>query len=141
MAPPPKWAQKIIEEVWSTQTGRYPTVNWRRGGGKPSVVDGTEYWSQNAFYTSGHCKYWTNEIAITAGKKAPRWEQKMVLLHELAHAISPGGHDDRFWRTAWTLYRRFNLPIQKCQKREGPRTGRKWRLATGRGELCPKAAA
>jgi hypothetical protein len=129
----PRWAQTIVAEVWANQGGRYPTITWQIGG----TTGG-----RGATYVSGHCSYWSNEITINAGAKTERWEQKMVLLHELAHAISPGGHDERFWKTAWTLYRRFNLPIRKCQGREPNRGGsRRQRLATGRGELCPNAAA
>lgn len=124
MAAPPPWAQAVIDKVWETQYDPYPKVNWRTGHRGP--------------FSSGHCRYWTNEIVVTAGKTAPRWEQTMVLLHELAHAISPGGHDERFWLTAWTLYRMFRLPLKKCQEREGPRTGRRQRIATGRGQRCPR---
>lgn len=127
----PAWAKRIVDEVWVSQRGPWPTITWTIGKT-----------ARRRTYTSGWCKYWTNEIQIHAGEDSPRWEQKMVLLHELAHAISPGGHDERFWRTFWTLVRRFNLPIAKCRTRSSDRgDSRRMRIATGRSEeeLCPRA--
>ncbi len=123
----PKWAQTIVDEVWANQPGRYPEITWNIGNRR----------SDGRVYTSGHCDYY-NRIIVNVVGDSPRWEQKMVLLHELAHAITHCcGHNDRFWKVAWTLYRIYNLPVRNCQKRGADRgAARRQRLATGRGELA-----
>lgn len=58
-------------------------------------------------------------ITITAGKS--RVDQKLVLLHEIAHLIGSKereGHSPRFWDIAWDLYRTFKVPINYAKKRE-----------------------
>jgi hypothetical protein len=123
----PQWALTVVDKVWAYQIGRKPEVTWNIGNRRS---DGREY-------TSGHCDYY-NRITVNVVGNSPRWEQKMVLLHELAHAIDGcTGHGERFWKVAWTLYRIHNLPIRKCQTRESNRgASRRQRLATGRGELA-----
>jgi hypothetical protein len=101
-----------MHAVWADQDPDVlPELVWRRSGGKA--------------YSSGHCSLpdavtHRCRIVVTAGRGVPRWEQKMVLLHELAHAICPPGehHGELFWTTAWRLYRRFNLPIRKVRFHE-----------------------
>ena len=122
-AKPPKWALTIVDQVWENQFGRKPVVTWNTGNRR----------SDGGVYTSGHCDY-HNRITVNVVGDSPRWEQKMVLLHELAHALTNCcGHNDRFWKQAWTLYRAYNLPVRKCQERGADRgAARRQRLATGR---------
>lgn len=56
-------------------------------------------------------------ISITAGTD---WKDaKMVFLHEMAHAMTPGhSHDRVFWDKAFELYRWAKLPMLYCRKRE-----------------------
>ena len=131
----PNWAQNLtLEAILYLQAKGYkaelPDINWRHG---------------SASYSSGHA---TNKekITITAGKN--RLDQKLVLLHEIAHTATDNEikywnierakkagwhfekepiepiiikqvcHTDKFWDTAWDLYRQFGLPIRYCLNRE-----------------------
>jgi len=67
-------------------------------------------------HSSGWCHY--GEVHVNAG--TDRTDQRMVLLHELAH-WSLGmrhGHDETFWLKAWEFYRRYRVPIRHAQVRE-----------------------
>ena len=105
----PKWAREEAARVWGLHGYMTPpTLVWRRSTTRP--------------HTSGHYQTWLHRIVVTAGHRAPRWEQREVLLHELAHALCPTeAHTDRFWRTAWLLFReaRPRLPIRKVLESEG----------------------
>ncbi len=130
----PQWAVDTMHEVWADQSDEMPVLVWRR-----SHTGSTE--------SSGHCWWDTTpkRIVVTAGQKAPRWEQKQTLLHELAHAMCPTSehHGDLFWFTAWTLYRRFKLPIRKVKAaEEGYRKGSNGGyLATRSADAVAPAAA
>lgn len=135
MKAPPKWAQELtIKTVLYLQSLGYkadlPELNWRHGVCRDS---------------SGHCKN-SNSITITAGKS--RVDQKLVLLHEITHTVTESDikyldieqakkrgwhfvqeptqpiiskrmcHTDKFWDTAWMLYRWAKLPVRYCLKRE-----------------------
>ena len=105
---PPQWALKTLNEAWqlAERDDQIPELVWRRSRGN--------------FYSSGHCSVRSRRIVVTAGTKAPRWEQRMLLLHEVAHAMcrEDEHHGDMFWRTAWALYRDFGLPVRSVLKRE-----------------------
>jgi hypothetical protein len=47
-----------------------------------------------------------------------RRDQKLVLLHELAHWLVQAGHTRTFWETAFALYRRYNVPLRYAFKSE-----------------------
>ena len=106
MKAPPKWAQDLMLDalLWWESRGHIPPnpeLNWRRGSRSSS--SGTAYE--------------THKIVVTAGSN--RIDQKLVLLHELAHTMNPDEHHSiAFWDTAWALYRRAKLPIRYCIKRE-----------------------
>ena len=106
MKPAPKWAQDLTLKAllwWESQgnTIPNPTLTWRHGSHRLS---------------SGRA--WTDKIVITAGKN--RTDQKLVLLHEIAHTLLPMGnhHSTVFWDTAWALYRWAKLPVRYCVNRE-----------------------
>ena len=105
----PKWAQDLTLNAlaWYEQNNpgcKAPdiTLNWRRSS-----------YHKNS---SGRANGVTNRVTVTAGKI--RLDQKLVLLHEVAHVLVPGGHTDAFWDMTWALYRWAQLPIRYCQKRE-----------------------
>ena len=108
MAEQPKWADKLIEKVkgWCEEQGREwkaPSFEW----GKWQQVN-----SRGSYYHS-------NRIFIRLGKY--RTDAKLVLLHEIAHSLTPGQHHNLdFWDMAWALYRMADLPIKYCQRREYP---------------------
>jgi hypothetical protein len=73
---------------------------------------------RNRPYSSGQGGL--ERITINAGSQ--RTDAKLVLLHEIAHALAGQRghqwHTELFWETAWELYRWAKLPIRYCQKRE-----------------------
>lgn len=125
MTAPPKWAQDLTLKalLWWESKGNVVTVVpelvWRRG---------------SKFCSSGNTRFDNSRITVTAGRS--RLDQKLVLLHEIAHSILPTetvgvkkswsnyrgikhlSHTDLFWDTAWELYRWAKLPVRYCLKRE-----------------------
>ena len=106
MSAPPKWANDLFDAVWWAhgEPQAIPRLTWRR-----SRVHGL---SSGRYLTREH------RIVVTAGKS--RQDQKLTLLHEIAHALTPGEHhSDHFWMVAWKLYRRWGVPIKYAREREG----------------------
>ena len=104
----PKWAQDLTINalLWWESQGNNPAIPelvWRHGSRRSS--SGTA-WTKS------------KRIVITAGRD--RTDQKFVLLHEIAHTLTPENahHSDRFWDIAWALYRWAKLPIRYCVNRE-----------------------
>ena len=119
----PKWAEYIFREVCDTYN-LYPTPQlvWRRRRSKkikPMFPDEIPTTRPKPKYSGGVAYVKDNKIVITAGKD--RKDQKLVLLHELAHMISPPEeyHGRIFWETAWKLYRQYKVPLRYAYKREG----------------------
>ncbi len=106
MPPPPQWAQDLaIRVALDEECVTLPEITWRRSK-----------WND---LSSGHSKNGQEAITITAGKD--RKDQKLVLLHELAHWLMPGDehHGSAFWDKAWQLYRRYGVPLRYAKEREG----------------------
>lgn len=136
MSNTPNWAQDLVIEasIYLEAHGRkvaLPVISWRHGARRSS---------------SGHANPKGKTITITAGHD--RTDQKMVLLHELAHIVigceprywnieraKKSGwhfeteptepiviknlfHTPAFWDLAWDLYRWAKLPIRYCLNRE-----------------------
>lgn len=102
----PRWAQDLTIQV-AIDEGRdaLPDLTWRHRQGQ---------------HTSGHTKHrdYGGGVVITAGKC--RKDQKLVLLHELAHWLLPHvRHNGEFWDKAWELFHRYNVPIRYAREREG----------------------
>ena len=133
MTIPPKWAQDLTLQVaLDEDRDDVPDIVWRRRRG-PRLTPGMKTllrgvgrdvgeWMRHARSqqgTSGHYRWSVNRITLTAGGE--RQGQKLILLHELAHWLSPRGehHGDNFWDTAWRLYRRYRIPIRFAREREG----------------------
>jgi hypothetical protein len=88
------WAERLVTAVCEAAGIDEPEVNWRR--------------SSSAKSSSGRYNYAERRLTITAGKD--RRDQRLVLLHELAHHLTPkANHGPAFWRAAWALYQRFGL--------------------------------
>ena len=116
MTAPPKWAQDLTLralEWWEAQGHTAPLVSlsWRHRAG---------------VYSSGIAGLTPNGVLVRGGSS--RLDQRMVLLHELAHLLAEsirGGqvwvldHPPVFWETAWALYRWAKLPIRYCLREEG----------------------
>ena len=124
MATTPKWATDLIERVCS-EVGRDvpPVVQWQRS-------------SRGGYSFSGRA--WSGrKIHIRIGRDTPRWEQKLCVLHELAHYLLPPSehHGERFWTLAFLFYRRYGVPVRKAlaserRYREGAVAGYKRSLAS-----------
>ena len=103
----PMWAQDLVIEV-AIDEGRddLPDVTWRH-----SKVNA---WSSGTTYNAA-----PRRIVVTAGKV--RKDQKIVLLHELAHWLLPVSehHGTTFWDKVWELFRRYEVPIMYAKTREG----------------------
>lgn len=108
MAAAPQWAQNLLLRAllyWQEQHGGdvpLPELRWRRRRG---------------LLSSGR-EYLQSRIIITAG--TDRRDQKLVLLHETAHALAPmpEAHSATFWDIAWELYRWARLPLRYARERE-----------------------
>ena len=77
-------------------------------------------WRRRDGFSSSGLAYWSGDkISINAGQD--RIDQKVVLLHELAHwIVGPvERHNGRFWDVAWELFRWAKLPIGYTKRREG----------------------
>lgn len=115
----PSWALEIIEEAIQDYDLGWVEVNWRNSHQHP--------WSSSGRAWGRH------KINILASKKPT--EQKVVLLHELAHLIvSPNNkHDDQFWDTMLILCRKYGV-VKAALSREtnSLRRARRRALAAGR---------
>lgn len=88
--PVPAWAQDLVAQVCD-EAGRQPPrhVTW---------------WRRSDPWSSGHTSKGEGRIHVTAG--TDERDQRLVVLHELAHWLSPPGHHHsrHFWQLTWTLY-------------------------------------
>jgi len=90
----PAWAVKLAADVCETAGVEVPVLTWRR--------------SADAVKSSGRYYGTERRIVVTTGRD--RKDQRFVLLHELAHHLTPKAkHSRAFWQVAWTLYGRFGL--------------------------------
>lgn len=103
----PNWASELAIKVCKENGSEAsPTITWRRHNSSSS--SGTAYYDR------------AKGIVVRAGKRAPRWEQKLVLLHEIAHWLRPNkeSHSPEFWELAFRLYKENKVPIRKAMGRE-----------------------
>ena len=149
----PQWAQDLVLQV-ALDEGRddVPELTWHRS--KRSAFSSGRTWhtSSRIHVTAGTQRRQT-QIPYRSGKRtgqvSVRAEQKLVLLHEVAHWLTPfekqavtygrGGdwydrdgnkadaptgtrylsHTATFWDTAWRLFRRYKVPLTYAKVREG----------------------
>jgi hypothetical protein len=124
----PKWADETINQICSEYQITRPDVNWRRSHRKNGEIiitqsgERIQSFRPKNMQSSGvmHTSRATGlkRIAITAGQD--RRDQKLVLLHEMAHVLAPEKehHGEEFWKIAWKLYRQFKVPINYAKSRE-----------------------
>lgn len=101
---PPTWAKTLVRKACRAEGRHQPKLTWN---------------NSKKGYTTGRAWGWS-DIHITAG--GSRLEQKMTILHELAHCFAPYGdvHGHEFWRVCWRLYRRHNIPVKFAIAHEYP---------------------
>ena len=109
MAPP--WVLPIVREVCVAAGAPMPMLRWRRSARAAS---------------SGVTRRADGTIAVTAG--SDEVDQRLTLLHELAHWVGPrrqrrrgrvAHHDAQFYATAFALYRRHGVPDIEAVALEG----------------------
>jgi hypothetical protein len=100
---PPKWATEIVRYEAPGAPFRW---RWSRRTG---ISTGTTYVGERE-----------RGFVVTASALAPHNENKVVLLHELAHWLLPKGihHGPTFWRLAGQLYRKYGIPKKDALMRE-----------------------
>ena len=127
MAVAPKWAQALVVATllhWQATHGEdkpLPELTWRRAGRRVHRYGCRIVGPPNGLtpvLSTGQCSE-SGSIVVTAGSS--RLDQKLVLLHELAHHLCPVQeyHGAMFWDVAWALFRWAKLPIKYVKAREG----------------------
>jgi len=121
----PAWAAEIVQTACAAAGVAEPGLRWRR--------------AQRAA-SSGVTRRSAGSIAVTAG--TDELDQRLTLLHELAHWIAPAPrrrrgrvlhHDVHFYAIAFDLYRRHGIPDAEALAREGGRYPSSLRHARGLG--------
>jgi hypothetical protein len=109
----PAWVAGIVRTVCAAAGVAEPEVRWRRARRGAS---------------SGVTRRSAGSISVTAG--TDELDQRLTLLHELAHWLAPKPrrrrgrvqhHDAPFYAVAFDLYRRHGIPDAEVLVREGGR--------------------
>jgi hypothetical protein len=109
----PAWAADLVRDACAAARAPAPLVRWRRAR-RPG--------------SSGVTRRSAGTISVTAG--TDELDQRLTLLHELAHWLGPAPrrrrgralhHDARFYAVAFDLYRRHGIPAAEILDREGGR--------------------
>jgi hypothetical protein len=119
--PAPAWAEALAADVCFGRKARVPRLVWRAVPGATS---------------HGYTTHAGNLIAVSAGTDAT--DQRMLLLHELAHALGNAeGHSAAFWRRAFDLYAAHGL-LEHAVRREVWYKAGATREAARRGLITPE---
>ena len=107
----PSWASALVVEVCADAGVAAPRLAWRRRRGSAST---------------GVARRSAGTIAVRAGEDA--LDQRLTLLHELAHWLSPAArrrrsphHGRAFYRVAFDLYRRHGVADADALRLEAAR--------------------
>ena len=109
----PQWASAMVHEVCAAAGVAVPLVRWRNAR-RPG--------------SSGVTRRSEGSVTVTAGTDPI--DQRLTLLHELAHWLGPvprrrrgrvQHHDARFYEIAFDLYRRYDIPDADVLVHEGGR--------------------
>lgn len=109
----PAWARALVREVCEGAGVGEPLLRWRRAPRSSST---------------GLARVTTGSISVTAGTDPI--DQRLTLLHELAHWLGPRPgrrrrrvphHDAAFFQLAFELYRRHGIPDDEALTRESGR--------------------
>lgn len=131
----PAWATALVARVCAEQGFPEPELRWRR-------------WRNGHVY-GGRSSGWTFptfpglRISVTAG--AHRRDQRLVVLHELAHCQVgiKHSHDATFWHAAWALYEQYrgpSLSLRYILENESHYKRRALTVAADRGIFGARAA-
>jgi hypothetical protein len=110
---PPAWATELVATVCAEARVDQPRLLWRR---------------REALHSTGVARRHDGVIAVRAG--ADELDQRLTLLHELAHWIGPEPrrrrgrsvhHGRGFYRVAFDLYRRHAIPEADALRLEAGR--------------------
>lgn len=96
----PTWAVDMVARAWSIegqQDRPCPVLTWR-------VRNGRSGSSGRTFDLDG-----SDPLNITVRAGTDAIEQRIIVTHEVAHAITRAGHTPKFWACAWRLYTGFGL--------------------------------
>ena len=110
----PAWATRLTEEVCADAGVAAPVLAWRRRSSEMST---------------GLTRRDIGVIAVRGGTDPT--DQRLTLLHELAHWLAPTArrgrrkraihHGDAFYRAAFELYRRHGIPDSDALRLEAAR--------------------
>ncbi len=127
----PAWAEELVHIVCGDADVEPPRLTWRR---------------RRAEQSTGVARRGEGMIAVRAGTDVV--DQRLTLLHELAHWLTPlpkrrrrgaTHHGLAFYRTAFALYRRHGIPDADALRLESGRYASSLRHAVALG--IPGAAA
>jgi hypothetical protein len=113
MAEAPSWARTLVLEVCSEADAPLPRLSWRQRD-RPT--------------SSGVTRRAAGSVSVVAGRDP--LDQRLTLLHELAHWLSPEPtgrrrrvrhHDAAFYRIAFALYARHGIPADAALAGESAR--------------------
>lgn len=121
MAEAPLWAVTLVEGVCREAGVAPPVLRWRRRARETS--------SGVTRRGAGNVSVVAGSVAVVAG--SDEVDQRLTLLHELAHWLVPAParrrrrgarhHDARFYAMAFELYRRHGIPDEAILRGEGAR--------------------
>jgi hypothetical protein len=110
----PSWAARLVAQVCAEAEAPEPVLRWRRAGRSPS---------------SGVTRKAAGVVVVTAGSDL--LDQRLTLLHELAHWLGPAvrrtrrgrvaHHDARFYAAAFRLYQENGIEPAEAVTREAAR--------------------
>lgn len=113
MAEAPAWARALVASVCASASQAEPRLAWRH---RPHAT------------SSGVTRRAQDSISLVAGSDP--LDQRLTLLHELAHWLAPSPrrrrrriahHDAAFYALAFDLYRRHGIPDQSALAGESAR--------------------
>jgi hypothetical protein len=110
----PPWAAGLVAQVCAEAEAPEPILRWRRAARSPS---------------SGVTRKAAGVVVVTAGTDL--LDQRLTLLHELAHWLGPAvrrrwrqrvaHHDATFYAAAFRLYQKHGIEPSEAVAREGAR--------------------
>ena len=122
----PDWAVSLVEQVCKDYNRAKPAdLVWHNS--KHVKSGGVTYYAKTMSgkqmlkrTKTGRLVVFRGKIRLSAG--TDEIDQKLVLLHELAHWIvvrgKATGHTVRFWKQAFELYERYGIDLEYAHSRE-----------------------
>jgi hypothetical protein len=122
--PPPQWVADIVRDVCAAAGVPEPTISWRKSKARYDL----EWSGGDSNSTRRHINIWYGRDPV---------DQKLVVLHELAHQLAPANdsHSKAFWEIAYDLYERYGLARYASERREIGYMATAVRVAYARGHL------